>query len=242
MKSLVSSMLLTCLTLLAIPGPGISQPGAFARRAVLFDFLGGSIGTDVSQPFLGLQVQPARGFASHFSLVATARGHARNYSDEAFGVEEMNWAVMSEVRVHPFGMRQVGFRKKMPWQKRQVKTGCFPKKKCMDGKCFSKLLRGVYIAPGYQYEKTNFTYLPPPGLETPITDFSFALVNQGPSFRLGYQLRLPLLTAGMSYGWMAGQPKGEGPFDVFGDEAYTNTFPFKYRLESNLRLEVGIHF
>lgn len=243
MRPLAASILLACLFFLAGPGHSFAQQGAPARRLPYLDILGGSIGADFSQPFLGFQAQPARGFASRFSLMAAAKGHARMFSDEAFEVEEMNWAVMGEVRIHPFGMRQAGFRKKMAWQKRKVKTGCFPAKRCKDWKCsFSKVLRGFYVAPGYQYEKTSFTYLPPPGLEAPITAFPFALVNQGPSLRLGYQIRLPLVTAGLSYGWMAGQPKGDGPIDVFGDGLYTNTFPFKYRLESHLRLEVGIHF
>lgn len=103
-------------------------------------------------------------------------------------------------------------------------------------------MKGIYIAPGYKYEKIDFEYIPLPHLETTFEKFPYKVTMQGPTLSIGYQLRFSKLTVGASYGWSVSEPRWEGPADIFGDKLYTNSYPLSFRLEKNLRFEIGINF
>lgn len=239
MKCFFQSMLLAALFCLAGGYDGYAQNSWPLRVDVLTAAENG----DLTQPMLGVQLQPGEGFASRFALHAGLRGGAETFADGLFDVQQKSWAAMGELRYYPFGPQRIAVQKKSDGRKKRRANGCAQFCYSNDRPpAFHHYLRGFYLAPGYRYEATDFTYLARPELEAPIESFPYRVVVPGPTFRVGYHLRLAFLSVGASYGWQFSRPRWEGPVDIFGESLYTSTFPFRYRLDSALRVEVGVGF
>lgn len=145
--------------------------------------------------------------------------------------------ISTEIRYYPFGVRNIGLNKRMPSEKNCKKLGCvyFKKKR-------PPFFQGVYVAPGFRYEKTNLDYIPAPGLESPKSIYEFTIMNNAGTLHIGYMIRIFNLTLDAGYGVGIGRPTWEGPTDIFGDKFYTTTYPVKFRLEKGFRLGVGLNF
>jgi hypothetical protein len=148
--------------------------------------------------------------------------------------------ISTEARYFPFGVRKIlSSRKLAPWQH----VALAKRKSCptLDPKA-SPVLQGLYIAPGYAYQKTNLEYLPNAGLEAPIEGFHYTIKRHAGTLYLGYQIRIVNLTLDAGYGVAVSQPKWEGPADIFGESLYTHTYPLKFRLDKGFRFGVGVNF
>lgn len=161
--------------------------------------------------------------------------------NDNFKAESSKRSFNSEIRFFPFGnARQVFQKSKLPefWKHRK-KTGC-PTESINR---LSGLAKGIYIAPGFIYQKEDLRYLPLPDKESPIQEFRYQIRNKGGSLALGYQIHLSNLT--FDAGWLiqVTQPRWSGPIDIFDDEDfYTTTYPWKLNIQNGPRLEVGINF
>ncbi len=244
MKSTITSVLLLAVFLfVGLNSYCQKRKYSFYEKPVEFDLLIATNELDRINPIVGLQIQAKEGFLSYFSLFGGAEFYAGTQLQADFKVQEKSWAFMGELRIFPFGPLQISNQKKMPWEKKRAKYGCYPGKFCgIRNFNIFQYLKGLYIAPGYRFEKTAFEYIPLPHLESPVASFPYRVTMQGPILRVGYQFRFSKLTAGINYGLALSQPQWKGSVDIFGDDLYTNTYPLKFRVENNLRFELGINF
>lgn len=246
MKSFIQHTLLLSIFLFTVGiNSSFCQKRMLYSKPVNFDLTFATENLNEIRPIIGLQIQPTEGFWSHLSLFGGAKLYAGTHLQNDFNVQEKNLAVMGELRIYPFGGQQLGVNKKSPALRNRSKIGCIRNQgklcKIIDTSPI-RYLKGIYIAPGYQYEKIDFEYVPLPHLETTLEKFPYEIAMQGPTLRIGYQLRFSKLTAGVSYGWSVSEPQWKGPSDIFGEKLYTNSYPLRFRLEKNLRLEIGINF
>lgn len=161
-----------------------------------------------------------------------------------FLAQSSKWGFHAETRIFPFGEpRPLHSRNNLrPYEKRRQGIGCFGPKNNWFEKLASNLIKGIYIAPGYIHQEEKLGYELLPGKESPLTNFNYLIKQNGASLALGYQIRLWHITLGAGWSIQASKPKWTGPVDIFGDDLYTTTFPWKLNIQQGPRFEVGIYF
>jgi hypothetical protein len=164
---------------------------------------------------------------------------------EQFIATSESFEVTGEARIFPFGPPRRAFQKDTRpafWKK--PKTGCNAKMCALlpVSKKTARFLQGLYIAPGFSFHRQDARYVPSDDLQSPIPEFQYRIVNQGPTLNAGYQIRYKALTLGFGGGLKFSRPRWQGTLPVFSDQIYSITFPAKLRVEQRFLLEIGCNF
>lgn len=223
MKTFIKQVLIYTLLLL-FAGAGSSQTIDFVTNP--FDWQNGIASAQVH-----FQSMEKFGISLGGSF-QSAQTTGTNFDNRFYSI-----GVSTEIRYYPFGVKKIGLTKKMPSEKKAKKPSCvyFKKKR-------PPFYQGIYVAPGFRYEKTHLDYILSPELNAPITSYEFKVMNNAGTLHIGYMIRIFHVTLDAGYGVGVGRPTWEGPTDIFGDKFYTTTYPVKFRIEKGFRLRVGLNF
>lgn len=102
----------------------------------------------------------------------------------------------------------------------------------------TSLLKGFYLAAGIKYTYSSLNYS---SLDTAIK-FPYNIKMPGLTASIGYQIQISRILLGSFYQVAFNRPKWEGGIDIFQESLYTHIYPFKYRFEKGLHVELGINF
>ncbi len=215
------------------------QQASKGQKSVVFDLTTNPQYCAQGVGSVQLQVQP-------FKKIAVSAGGYYNISASKlpdFDQQDNTIAATVEVLWLPFGAKLIGRKKN-----KRIHEICGGKYPCLiaserqQKRAFFRLLEGTYIAPGYRFERMGMELIPLPHLESPIPKFPYEIKSHAFTLSMGYQVRVYNVTLGAGYSWAFDQPTWSGPYDIFGDSLFTQTYPWKMRVQSGLRLEVGINF
>lgn len=158
---------------------------------------------------------------------------------QRFSTQSTEWGNHSEIRIYPFKDRAPLLEKANTSKKYKGKRNpCYNFNKTAP----INYLNGLFIAPGFLYQKQQLSYIALPEFSTPIPRFDYLIVSQGGSLAVGYQLRINHITLGIGWGISAAKPRWSGPEDIFDDRLFTTTYPWKLNVQQGLRFEAGINF
>jgi hypothetical protein len=149
-----------------------------------------------------------------------------------------------ELRLYPFGQRIINFEKK-----RYNLEMCAGKYSCLVGfglksrSLLDRIMKGFYIAPGFENYSSDITLIPKKELEATKEKYSFAIQNKSFTLSTGLQVRILHLTVEAGYRVVIGKPHFSGDYDVFKDSDFLNvSFPAKFRLTHGFHTGIGINF
>lgn len=155
-------------------------------------------------------------------------GISNNYVRQSF---RTNFGV--ELQYYPFGKpRKVSFKnarssKCFDFRKKQKRTSTFS---------------GIYISTGYVNISEKLILMPNEANPDFYPELHYKIRSNGFQLSAGYQIRISNITLGMRYGLNATNPTWSGPYDIFQDNLYSTTFPWKLNLTSGFKIETGINF
>lgn len=187
---------------------------------------------------IGVQLQSSE--APKFAISGGLNHRINNKNSEDYSINFETKVKNFEVKFFPYGKQQISFKKK-----KRYPGICNDKYGCsMFGKnipFYQKLLRGVYVAGGYENQQSVLTLTPKKELNDPITK-RFTINNKAITLSTGIQCQLSAFFVGASYRASFGKPTLNGGNKIIEQELYTHTFPTAFRLEHGLNIDFGFKF
>ncbi len=113
---------------------------------------------------------------------------------------------------------------------------------------FKKLLKGLFIAPGFSYSRQEEVFIPKPDQNAlaPVEGYETRSVSRAPLLTTGYQIRIRNLTLSAGYvlkGTLDKSNLSPGNLNRNTGEYLSNSmFPWNVNVDRKWCLEVGINF
>lgn len=189
-----------------------------------------------------IQVQSA--YIPNFTINVGGAYKFDNYTKDKFDIQTQSTSILGEIRFFPYGQRFVSFKKtNYNIEMCNGKYGCLRQFGFKKQTLKESILRGFYIAPGFEKQTTVIEYMPTKELEDSNEKYVFNIKKNAFSIAVGYQAHIAGLTIGLGYKATVSKPKVFSNSDFLKDKDFlTHSAPFNIRLEHGVRLELGINF
>ena len=167
------------------------------------------------------------------AIVLDASYYAATGTDKDFNTEYQKTSLSASIRFYPLNELYNSIIHGRP-----TNISC-PKLQKDDGDVIRP--NGIYVSVGFRGENMKYNYIPDSSLQSPLMSFLFAVKNNGIIAEAGYQIIIKFISIDIGYQIFLSFPNITGDVNPFGETIYTNTFPFKYRLQAKVNLQVGFN-